>query len=133
MSVSASLKRFDGHCTGAKDLFDVVRTALPLQKSYLQQRAPAHSRDWEKLLADMTVAQSEFGTLRADMQARFDLIQNSLDGDMKHANSVNCERVMLLVSTESLMLQLPLGTEKSQEIDDLKYRLDSATAKERRS
>lgn len=66
------------------------------------------------------------------MQAKIDHVQASLYSKMKHANSLDGKRVIILVSEKILRCQQQLTAEDSQDVKDLNYRMESAVAKERR-
>lgn len=65
------------------------------------------------------------------MHAKIDLIQVSLDNQVNRAEALDSERVKLLVSKKSLKRKLQLKSDHSPKVEDLKYRLDGAVAKDR--
>lgn len=92
-----------------------------------------HTNDCRKLLTDKAPVKTEFRKFPADMQAKIDWIQLSLDGEVKRKNYFHCKRVWLIVSEKSLKRQLQLRSDQGQDVMYLKYRLNSAVSKEGRS
>lgn len=91
------------------------------------------AKDREKLLADKPANDTEFRKFWEDMKARFDTIQASLDDEMKRAKALDSELVKLLVFEKSLKQKLQSRSDNRQKVENLKYRLDDAVAKECRS
>lgn len=81
----------------------------------------------------MEVVKTFFHKFRADMQARTGRIQVVHNSKLARADGFCSEHVRLLVSGKSFKSQLVLQSEHSQEVEDLKYQLDGAVAKERLS
>lgn len=86
-----------------------------------------------KLLADIVGIDTKFYKYIEDMQARTDLVQVCLNKEVKCVIALDSDRVNLLVSEKSLKHPLQLRSDKIQEVEDLKYRLDGVFANERLS
>lgn len=92
-----------------------------------------HTKDLENYLADKAAVKTKFCKVRTDMQAKNDWIQSSLNGKVARANAYDSKCVSLFVSEKELKRQLQLMSQYSQEVEDLKYRLDGAVAEAHRS
>lgn len=62
----------------------------------------------------------KFWSFQADMQAKFDLIQSSLDGEAASGNFFESARVRIFVSERTLKSQPLLRPENSEEVEDVK-------------
>lgn len=129
-SVSGGFKRLTAQHRSDKYLLDGVRTALPLHKTASQQRALAHYKDCDKLLADKAVLKTEFFNFRADMQAKINRSHISADGEVVRTNAIIGERIRLPVSEKTPRHRLQMRSGGSQDVEDLKYLLNGAVAKE---
>lgn len=132
-TVSAGLKRLTPQRTADNNLVDGVRTAFAIHKTASQQSSSAHTKYYEKLLADKVVFESKVCRLLDDIEFNVYRILVSPDGEAKPSMARDSERARLLVSKKSMKHQLQLSSADWKDVDVLKHRLDSPVAKKRRS
>lgn len=132
-NASTEVERISTQHAVDKDLLDDVLTALAFHKKTSQQRVTADVTDRETLSADNVAINTQFRKFWEDMQANIDSIQTFLDDAVKRTEALDSYRVKLLFSEKRLKHQLQLRSGDSEEVEDLKFRLDGAVTKERRS
>lgn len=133
MNASAEVKCLTTRHTADKVLHESVQTAVALHNTASEQRASANTKDCENILTDKVVCEAKFQKIPKDMQTNIDLIQASLNNEVKRANVLDSKRVKLLVSEYSIKRQMQLLSEDSLIRENLKYGMDGTVAKNRRS
>lgn len=131
-SALPDVKHLTTQLTDEKNLLDDVRSNFTFHKTVLEQLCSAHIKDLETLLADKKVVKTKFRMFRADFKPKLMDFRLLLTARW-HVLVLFIGSASWYLSLKSLKCQLQLISAGSQEVEDLKYRLDGSVAREHRS